>query len=90
MESSGSATGAAKKTSSALGLALNTVVLWNTRYTDAALTALREHGHPVLEDDAARLSPLIDTHLNVHGRYTFAPATHAALRPLRDPAVVEE
>lgn len=59
-------------------------MLWNTRYTDAALTALREQGHPVLEADAARLSPLVDAHLNVHGRYSFIPPVHAALRPLRD------
>jgi hypothetical protein len=44
-------------------------VLWNTRYTDAALTGLREQGHLVPEADAARLSPLVDAHLNVHGRY---------------------
>lgn len=28
----------------ALGLVLNAVVLWNTKYTDAAITALRENG----------------------------------------------
>ncbi len=69
----------------ALGLVLNAVVLWNTRYTDAALTQLRQQGHPVLDADAARLSPLGDTHLNVHGRYTFTPTTGDWLRPLRDP-----
>jgi len=74
----------------ALGLVLNAVVLWNTRYTDAALTRLREQGHPVLEADAARLSPLVDAHLNVHGRYTFTPAAHTGLRPLRDPAAAAE
>jgi len=74
----------------ALGLVLNAVVLWNTRYTDAALTALREQGHPVLEADAARLSPLVDAHLNVHGRYSFIPAVHAALRPLRDVTKTDE
>ncbi len=69
-----------------LGLALNATVLWRTRYTDACLTQLRQQGHPVLEDDAARLSPLGDAHLNVLGRYTFTEsATEAALRPLRDP-----
>ncbi len=73
-----------------LGLVLNAVVLWNTRYTDAALTALREQGHPVLEADAARLSPLIDAHLNVHGRYSFLPPVHAALRLLRDVTKADE
>ena len=69
----------------ALGLVLNAVVLWNTRYTDAALNALREQGHPVLEADAARLSPLVDAHLNVHGRYTFTPPSRAGMRSLNDP-----
>ena len=50
------------------------MVLWNTRYIDAALQALREQGYPVADEDAARLSPLIDAHINVHGRYTFQPA----------------
>jgi TnpA family transposase len=70
----------------ALGLVLNAVVLWNTRYTDAALAALRDAGHPVLEADASRLSPLGDAHLNVHGRYAFVPMqAGAGLRSLRDP-----
>jgi len=30
----------------ALGLVLNAVVLWNTRYTDAALSQLRAQGYP--------------------------------------------
>jgi hypothetical protein len=59
-------------------------VLWNTRYIDAALKALREQGYPVADEDAARLSPLIDSHLNVHGRYTFTEPTGDGLRPLRD------
>jgi TnpA family transposase len=70
----------------ALGLVLNAVVLWNTRYTDAALTALRAQGYPVADADAARLSPLVDAHLNVHGRYAFTPPAGEGLRPLRDPA----
>lgn len=68
----------------ALGLVLNAVVLWNTRYIDAALQALQEQGYPVADEDAARLSPLIDAHLNVHGRYTFTQPTDDGLRPLRD------
>jgi len=67
-----------------LGLVLNAVVLWNTRYIDAALIALQEQGYLVNDQDAARLSPLIDAHLNVHGRYTFTQPTNDGLRPLRD------
>lgn len=70
----------------ALGLILNAVVLWNPRYTDAALAQLRAQGYPVLDADAARLSPLGNAHLNVHGRYSSAAPAGEGLRPLRDPA----
>jgi TnpA family transposase len=70
----------------ALGLVLNAVVLWNTRYIDAAVTALRAAGRPVRDEDAARLSPLGHAHINMLGRYAFTPpAADAGLRPLRDP-----
>jgi hypothetical protein len=39
----------------------------------------------VRETDATRLSPLVDAHLTVHGRYSFSPAATDGLRPLRDP-----
>lgn len=42
---------------SALGLVLNAVVLWNTRYTDAAVHQLRTQGYPVADEHATRLSP---------------------------------
>jgi TnpA family transposase len=42
----------------ALGLVLNAVTLWNTRYTDAPVAQLRAQGYPVDDADAARLSPL--------------------------------
>jgi len=60
--------------------------MWNTCFSDAALAALRDQGYPVRAADAARLSPLVDGHLNVHGRYSFAATAVDALRPLRDPA----
>ncbi|MGI5200370.1 Tn3 family transposase [Spirillospora sp. CA-108201] len=43
----------------ALGLALNAIVLFNTRYMDAALTHLRTSGFDVREEDVARLSPFV-------------------------------
>ena len=70
----------------ALGLVINAVVLWNTRYTDAAVNAFVAGGALVQQDDIARLSPLTHAHLNVLGRYTFAPPTSRGLRPLRDPS----
>jgi len=70
----------------ALGLVLNCVVLWNTRYMNAALDQLRAEGHPVLDDDVARLSPFVRHHLNVHGHYSLLlPQLAGGLRALRDP-----
>src|SRR4051794_40462301 len=69
----------------ALGLVLNAVVLWNTRYTDAAVSALRAEGHPVRDEDVARLSPLGDAHINMLGRYAFAARADTGLRPLPNP-----
>ena len=71
---------------SALGLVLNCIVLWNTVYMNAALEQLRARGHPILDDDVARLSPFIRRHLRVHGDYSFlVPDLAGALRDLGDP-----
>jgi hypothetical protein len=74
---------------SALGLVLNAVTLWNTRYSDAAVAQLRAQGYPVDDADAARLPPLVDKHVNVLGRYTFTQSAAAGLRSLRDPSAAE-
>ncbi len=75
----------------ALGLIVNAVVLWNTRYLDAIVADLRGKGVPVRESDVARLAPLGHAHLNCLGRYSFPPApVGAALRGLRDPAVIDD
>ncbi len=65
---------------------VNAIVLWNTRYLDAAVARLRAAGEPIADADLARLSPLGDAHINLLGRYYF-PTTPPAggLRPLRDP-----
>jgi len=55
----------------ALGLVLNCITLWNTVYLDIALDRLRADGHPVADEDVARLSPYMRRHLNVHGHYPF-------------------
>lgn len=69
-----------------LGLVLNVVVLWTTRYIDAAVAQLRAEGHEIRDEDIARLSPLKHKNLNVLGRYGFTPSVPArGLRPLRDP-----
>ena len=71
---------------SALGLALNATVLWNTLYSDHAVKQLAADGLSVTDELLARLSPLQFEHINFHGRYTFGrPQLDGALRPLRDP-----
>lgn len=75
-----------------LGLVLNAVVLWNTRYLDAAVAQLRAEGHDLKDEDVGRLSPLKDGHINFMGRYQFnfaASGPGEGLRPLRDPDAPE-
>ena len=74
----------------ALGLVLNAVVPWTTRYIDAAVTQLRAEGHEIRNEDVARLSPLKHRNLNVLGRYSCtASVPREGLRPLRDSDAVE-
>ena len=74
----------------ALGLVVNCVVLWNTYYIDLAIKQLRASGHHVANEDAARLSPYLRSHGNVHGTYSFSrPDTSSAPRPLLDPTTIE-
>lgn len=70
-----------------LGLVLNAVVLWTTRYIDAAVAQLRADGHEIRDEDIARLSPLKHRNLNVLGRYSFTASRPpgGTLRALRDP-----
>ncbi len=75
----------------ALGLVLNAVVLWATRYLDAAVDQLRTEGHEVRAEDVARLSPLGHKHLNCLGRYAFTASQPGdGLRPLRNPDAPED
>jgi Tn3 transposase DDE domain-containing protein len=55
----------------ALGLVLNALVLFSTRYMDAAVTQLRADGFDVRDEDLARLSPFVRHHVNMLGRYSF-------------------
>lgn len=75
----------------ALGLVLNTLVLCNTRYMDAAVNQLRADGFDVRDEDVARLSAFVRHHVNMLGRYSFQlPELPGGLRPLRDPYAAEE
>ncbi|GHI10201.1 hypothetical protein AQI88_39580 [Streptomyces cellostaticus] len=63
------------------------MVLWNTRYLDAAVARLRAEGHDIKDEDVARLSLLKDRHINFPGRYLFnikAGGPGQGLRPFRD------
>jgi Tn3 transposase DDE domain len=55
----------------ALGLVVNAVALWNTRYLSTAIDQLRVQGVPVKDEDVARLSPLGHAHINFLGRYAI-------------------
>jgi TnpA family transposase len=72
-----------------LGLVLNCVVLWTTVYLDAAVRQLRDQGYPVLEEDMARLSPFVSSHLGVHGAYSFV-LPDLAPGGIRDPDAGDE
>jgi TnpA family transposase len=70
----------------ALGLVVNAICLWNTRYMNLALDSLRAEGFEVAEDDVERLSPLRHEHINLLGRYHFTLAEgvrQGEMRPLR-------
>jgi hypothetical protein len=71
-----------------LGLVLNAIVVWNTRYMGLALAELRSAGMRIDADDLEWLSPLVHHHIHLDGRYTFTlpePQARGQLRALRDP-----
>ena len=72
----------------ALGLVVNAIVLWNTRYIALALEQLRTEGSDVRDEDVERLSPLAHWYINLQGRYYFGvpeEVQRGELRPLRHP-----
>jgi TnpA family transposase len=67
-----------------LGIMVNLIVCWQTRYMQAALDHLAANGYPIDPADVARLTPLGHPTINLDGRYrptSRPPAT--GLRPLR-------
>jgi TnpA family transposase len=77
----------------ALGLVVNALILWNTRYMDAAVNYLKNQGFETKPEDLARLSPLRSRHFNVLGRYHFTvtdSVLKGEMRPLRNPATLHE
>ena len=78
---------------SALGLVVNALILWTTRYMNAAVNHLHATGTDVKKEDLARLSPLGHKHFNVLGRYHFTvpeEVLRGNLRPLRMPEEADE
>lgn len=75
----------------ALGLVTNALVLWNTIYMQAALDHLRQQSIVINEEDEARLSPLVNGHVNMLGHYSFTLAEtvmKGKLRPLNQPEML--
>ncbi len=73
---------------SALGLVVNAIILWNTRYMGIAVDALREEGVAIDDADLSRLSPLGHDHMTMLGHYSFHVPESVAqgrLRPLMRP-----
>ena len=69
-------------------MVVNALILWTTRYMDAALQELRSELFAVKPEDVARLSPLTSKHFPMLGRYHFHASEavlRGELRPLRDP-----
>jgi TnpA family transposase len=70
---------------SALGLVINCIVLWNTLYMQYALDSIQSVASSNAEY-TARLSPLLFSHINIHGKYFFHQdefLANGVFRPLR-------
>lgn len=68
-----------------LGLVTNAVVLWNTLYMQAALGYFDSQKVETNEEDVTRLSPLMYSHINMLGHYSFTLSENVIngeLRPL--------
>ncbi len=71
---------------SGLNLLVAAIILWNTRYLQAAFDALRARGTPVPPDLVRRVAPLGWEHISLTGDYVWAAETQprpGTLRPLR-------
>ena len=69
----------------ALGLVVNAIALFNTRYMDRAVSHVRSRGRTIDDHDLERLSPLVREHIELHGRYSFSlpdVVRDGELRPL--------
>jgi TnpA family transposase len=72
---------------SGLNLLVAAIILWNTRYLQAAFDALRARGQAVTPDLVRHVAPLGWEHVGLTGDYVWAAEAQpisSALRPLRD------
>ena len=70
----------------ALGLVLNLIVYWNTRYLDLALSDLEQTQSTIQFEELDRITPLVFEHIRILGRYDFDLhpfVQDGKLRPLR-------
>ena len=74
----------------ALGLIVNAIVIWNTRYMGLALDAIRDKGNILKYEDVQRLSPLGYDHINIVGKYSFNLPETIANGELRQLVNIEE
>lgn len=54
-----------------LGLVVNAIVHWNTKYMEVALNVLKEKGFTINAIDVKHLSPLGSEHIIISGKYSF-------------------
>jgi len=66
---------------SCLSLLSNAVLVWNTRHIERIVYQLRAAGHEVLDEDIARVSPLLHAHITPNGSYFPSPRRQAVASP---------
>ena len=73
---------------SGLNLLVAAIILWNTRYLETALDALRADGQRISDQLARHLAPLGWEHISLTGDYIWSGSDQPQpghLRPLRRP-----
>ncbi len=66
---------------SCLSLLSNAVLIWNTVHMSRIVGQLRAGGHPVRDEDLARVSPLAHAHTIPSGTYFQSPRRRADIAP---------
>jgi len=66
---------------SCLSLLSNAVLIWNTAHMSRIAEQLRAGGHPVRDEDLARVSPLAHAHTIPSGTYFQSPRRRADIAP---------